>query len=115
MSRIAAFGEAVRKRRKRLGLSQEALGFVSGLDRTYVSGIERGVRNPTLQSIWRLAEALSTTPSAHLPQRFRLGADLNAGDTTTYYGGGAKGYTDYPSLEQERGEVPMPCVDERWR
>jgi N-ethylmaleimide reductase len=50
-----------------------------------------------------------------LPLRFRLGADLNADDPTTYYGGGAKGYTDYPSLEQERGEVPMPCVDERWR
>ncbi len=66
MSRIAAFGEAVRRRRKRLGLSQEALGFVSGLDRTYVSGIERGVRNPTLRIIWRLAEALSTTPSALL-------------------------------------------------
>ena len=64
MSRIAAFGEAVRRRRKHLGLSQEALGFVSGLDRTYVSGIERGVRNPTLRIIWRLAEALSTTPSA---------------------------------------------------
>ena len=50
-----------------------------------------------------------------LPQRFRLGADLNADDATTYYGGGMKGYTDYPSLDQERGEVPMPCVDERWR
>ncbi len=50
-----------------------------------------------------------------LPQRFQLGADLNAGDPTTYYGGGAKGYTDYPSLEQARGEAPMPCVDDRWR
>ena len=50
-----------------------------------------------------------------LPQRFQLGAHLNADDATTYYGGGAKGYTDYPSLDQERGEVPMPCVDERWR
>ena len=50
-----------------------------------------------------------------LPERFRLGADLNGAEPTTYYGGGAKGYTDYPSLEQERGEVPMPCVDQRWR
>ena len=50
-----------------------------------------------------------------LPQRFRLGADLNADDATTYYGGGTKGYTDYPSLDQERGEVARPCVDERWR
>jgi N-ethylmaleimide reductase len=36
-------------------------------------------------------------------------------DPSTYYGGGAKGYTDYPSLAQERGEQPKPCVDERWR
>jgi len=50
-----------------------------------------------------------------LPERFRLGANLNADDSTTYYGGGAKGYTDYPSLEQTRGEIPMPCVDQRWR
>ena len=50
-----------------------------------------------------------------LPQRIQLGAHLNADDATTYYGGGARGYTDYLSLDQERGEVPMPCVDERWR
>jgi N-ethylmaleimide reductase len=50
-----------------------------------------------------------------LPERFRLSAPLNADDRSTYYGGGAKGYTDYPSLAQERGEQPKPCVDDRWR
>jgi N-ethylmaleimide reductase len=50
-----------------------------------------------------------------LPERFRLHAPLNADDRSTYYGGGAKGYTDYPSLAQERGEEPKPCVDDRWR
>ncbi len=50
-----------------------------------------------------------------LPERFRQRANLNAGDPSTYYGGGAKGYTDYPTLAQERGEAPVPCVDERWR
>jgi N-ethylmaleimide reductase len=50
-----------------------------------------------------------------LPERFRLRAPLNPDDPTTYYGGGAKGYTDYPSLAQERGEQPKPCVDETWR
>ncbi len=50
-----------------------------------------------------------------LPQRLRLGAALNLDDRTTYYGGGAKGYTDYMSLAQEHGEAPPPCVDESWR
>jgi N-ethylmaleimide reductase len=50
-----------------------------------------------------------------LPERFRLCAPLNADDRSTYYGGGAKGYTDYPTLAQERGEEPKPCVDGRWR
>jgi N-ethylmaleimide reductase len=50
-----------------------------------------------------------------LPQRFRLHAPLNADDPSTYYGGGAKGYTDYSSLAQDRGEQPKSCVDDRWR
>jgi N-ethylmaleimide reductase len=50
-----------------------------------------------------------------LPERFRLRAPLNPDDPTTYYGGGAKGYTDYPSVAQDRGEQPRPCVDETWR
>jgi N-ethylmaleimide reductase len=50
-----------------------------------------------------------------LPLRLRLGAALNADDPTTYYGGGTKGYTDYPTLAQEKGEMPKAVVDERWR
>ena len=50
-----------------------------------------------------------------LPERFRRRAPLNADDPATYYGGGEKGSTDYPSLAQERGEQPQPCVDVRWR
>jgi len=50
-----------------------------------------------------------------LPERFRERTHLNPDDPSTYYGGGAKGYTDYPTLAQERGEEPRPCVDERWR
>ncbi|HEY1978542.1 MAG TPA: alkene reductase [Xanthobacteraceae bacterium] len=50
-----------------------------------------------------------------LPERFRKRKPLNADDPSTYYGGDAKGYTDYPSLAQERGEEPKTCVDERWR
>jgi N-ethylmaleimide reductase len=50
-----------------------------------------------------------------LPERLRTGVPLNADDRTTFYGGGEKGYTDYPSLAQERGEQPKACVDESWR
>lgn len=58
-----AFGRAVRAVRERRGLSQEALGFEADLDRTYVSGVERGIRNPTLTTILRLADALDVQPS----------------------------------------------------
>jgi N-ethylmaleimide reductase len=50
-----------------------------------------------------------------LPERLRIGAPLNVDDPTTYYGGGERGYTDYPSLEQDRGDKPKACVDQRWR
>jgi N-ethylmaleimide reductase len=50
-----------------------------------------------------------------LPERFRVGGPFNADDPTTYYGGGEKGYTDYPSLAQDRGEQSKACVDQRWR
>jgi N-ethylmaleimide reductase len=45
-----------------------------------------------------------------LPERFRSRASLNADDPSTYYGGGAKGYTDYPTLARERGEEPHPAL-----
>ena len=61
---LVALGQAVLAARERLGLSQEELGFESGLDRTYISGIERGIRNPTAKTIVRLAKALKTKPSS---------------------------------------------------
>jgi transcriptional regulator with XRE-family HTH domain len=57
----AAFGQAVREARGRRGVSQEALGHECGLDRTYISGIERGERNPSLTNILKIAKALDTT------------------------------------------------------
>ncbi len=58
-----AFGAAVRQFRHERGLSQEELALRCGLDRTYVGGIERGERNPSLTNIRRVAEALEVPPS----------------------------------------------------
>ena len=52
------FGQRIRALRKERGLSQEELAELSGLDRTYISGIERGIRNVALRNIETLAEAL---------------------------------------------------------
>lgn len=52
------FGRRVRERREKLRLSQEDFADHVGLDRTYVSGIERGTRNPTLATMKRLAQGL---------------------------------------------------------
>ena len=51
-------GVNVRKFRKERGLSQEALAFECGLHRTYISGVERGIRNPTVVALKKIATAL---------------------------------------------------------
>ena len=71
-----AFGEVVRGAREALGVSQEELGFESEFDRTYISGIERGVRTPTLRTIVRLGGALGVRPSVLLrPAEDRAGVE----------------------------------------
>jgi N-ethylmaleimide reductase len=50
-----------------------------------------------------------------LPERFRAEAPLNESDPSTYYAGGQKGYIDYLSLAQLRGDEPKPAVDQNWR
>lgn len=57
------FGQVLREARKRRGLSQEALALESGVDRTFVSQIERGVRQPSLTTVFRLSEVLKLKPS----------------------------------------------------
>ena len=52
------FGKALRQRRKKLGVSQEAFADMCELDRTYIGGIERGERNVALVNIEKLAKTL---------------------------------------------------------
>lgn len=63
-SLLLFFGNAVKKVRLAHGMSQEELAFKAKLDRTYISGIERGTRNPSLCNLHRLAIALNTPLSA---------------------------------------------------
>ena len=60
---LATFGLNVRKRREALKLSQLKAAEKADLDPTYISGIERGVRNASLIVIARIAKALKTTVS----------------------------------------------------
>lgn len=60
------FGDNVRRLRHQRGLTQEQLAFEAKIDLTYVGGIERGRRNPSLLVISRLASALSVTPAVLL-------------------------------------------------
>ena len=53
-----AFGNQIRVLRKKKNLSQEALALACDLDRTYIGGIERGERNPSLLNIFKIAKAL---------------------------------------------------------
>ena len=61
-------GINVRKFRKELGLSQEGLAFTAELHRTYISGVERGVRNPTVLVLEQIAKALKVPASRLLDE-----------------------------------------------
>ena len=61
---LLTFGQHLKQLRLEQGLSQEQLGLIAELDRTYISGIERGVRNVSLSNIFRLARALDVPASA---------------------------------------------------
>ncbi len=58
-----AYGLAIRELRAARGISQETLAHAADLDRTYVSGIERGQRNPSLTNLLKLAAALDVKVS----------------------------------------------------
>lgn len=59
-------GANLRRAREELGISQEDLADRAGLHRTYVSGVERGVRNPTVTVLEKLAKALKIKSSTLL-------------------------------------------------
>ena len=53
-----AFAEVLKRLRKKKSVSQEAFGFEIGLHRTYISQLERGIKSPTLKTIYKISRAL---------------------------------------------------------
>ena len=60
---LCSFGQSVAKHRRTKGLTQEALAEKADLDRTYLSDIERGVRNPGIKNVIVIAQALGISAS----------------------------------------------------
>jgi len=61
---IETFGNVLRELRDENNISQEKLAEYCDLDRTYISLLERGLRQPTITTIFKLAKALNISPSA---------------------------------------------------
>ena len=66
-----AIGVVVRELRDQAGLSQERLSADCGFDRTYISRVERGIINPTVSRLWKIADALDT-PLSQIAKRMEL-------------------------------------------
>jgi transcriptional regulator with XRE-family HTH domain len=66
--RHLAYGRVIRALRSERALSQERLAELADLDRTYVSGIERGERNPSLANLLKIADALGS-PLSEIARR----------------------------------------------
>lgn len=63
MRELRALGEAIRRRRTAIGLSQEALAYSAGIDRSYMGGIERGEHNVAVANLLKICNCLEAVPS----------------------------------------------------
>lgn len=66
MDVVQLLGQNVRRYRKLRGMTQEQLALEAGMERSYVSDLERGARNPSVRALGRLARALAVEPMALL-------------------------------------------------
>ncbi|WP_297085771.1 helix-turn-helix transcriptional regulator [uncultured Draconibacterium sp.] len=65
---VEAFAKVLRAEREKKKLSQEKLAELCDLDRTYISLLERGLRQPTLTTIFRISKSLGIVPSKLIEQ-----------------------------------------------
>ena len=62
----AAFAEVLVEARRQSGMSQERLAFEANVHRTYISQLERGLKMPTLETLFSVAAALGVSPSVFI-------------------------------------------------
>ena len=62
MINVKVIGKIIKKMRENKGLTQEVLSGLAGLDRTHYSKIERGLRSPTIETLFKIADALDIEP-----------------------------------------------------
>ena len=62
MINVKVIGKITKKMRENKGLTQEVLSGLAGLDRTHYSKIERGLRSPTIETLFKIADALDIEP-----------------------------------------------------
>jgi transcriptional regulator with XRE-family HTH domain len=74
-----AFGQVLRQLRKKAELTQEQLGFEAGLERNYISMLERGERQPTLHSLFKLSLPLKVAPSSIVAEVEQLRPNIEPG------------------------------------
>ena len=67
-----AFGRVLREQRETRGISQEDLALSADVDRSFVSQMERGIRQPTLTTLVKLCKALGVSPSTLVGRMERL-------------------------------------------
>ena len=106
MTEIVALGSVIRGMRKARKLSQEALAYESGVNRTFLSQIERGVRQPTVTTLYKLARTLDTSAADLLASADVLLA-RQAGEDKTADGKGVTKSASLPRgfLEDVRPEL----------
>jgi transcriptional regulator with XRE-family HTH domain len=68
-----AFGKALREARQGKGMSQEQLAAAAGLDRSFISLVERGIQSPNIVVLFKIAEVLRV-PAAELIAKTELGS-----------------------------------------
>lgn len=93
------FGKAVRSHRNRLGISQEELAWRAGLNRTYLSDVERGARNLSLATIEKLAHALQVPLFTILRDMDKARGNAEANDPNE------PGRVDILLVEDDPGDV----------